>query len=306
MQFAGDANVNPRAATWRDANGEIRGTAWAGTMCLFPRKPTKLKAVSAAGGELWVVIVESHELLVRGVAHQLRRRARGVCWQGFISLDDQHVALISTAPPHTWLPRDKPAGVRWPWSKLLLHRGKRAWAGATVGMLTPRDEEHEGINRFYIRALPPAEKEVWRIETRGGISRNKPEVWRGTRAVRGNVALVPPEAWKPPKRPRRRKQPTLMIAGVHRTPESIGEAIKSLMAGAELANPTPTAAGVRRPAALTLKVIDAAKPHPPSRKENRSYFDRGVTKDLNYSKDETYAEWGARMAKFAKDHPRDG
>ena len=340
MQLAGDAGVSPYAATLRNVDGEIVGTTWAGTMCEHPRRPWKLAAVSADGERETVLRCHACDGCLefdrRRLVERLRKFAEplegGVClhvlrfteprtnsdlrsvrrrmhvkpWPGFLGISPQAAVLVTPKrPSRADLSMLSSHGLCASF-KLSTTSSKLIWRKPTAGMLLPRQTWGRHTKRYYFKGLPAAERERWGILTRGGIRSRHRQFGRGVRAVAGDVALMPPAIWRS-GRPERAKKQTDKLRDVPRKrPRSDMEALGQVLAGMGVAPLPLTARGASRAPALTLKFDAAAKPHPPLLKRIDHSFDRGVTKDVNPTKPESYLEWGERMAAKARERDRGG
>lgn len=281
------------AATLRSAAGEVLGTTWGGTVCWFPRKPSMLAAVSADGrGEtvircgwcpgcreldrrrlarriaahfehskeiLWLVIVECPLREQSKCVYRLRRRVT-VNWRsGFFRISSGAVALIAAGTK----PNLRASGSRYGYygqcSKIRRSRGLRAWNLVTAGLLRSRDEWGEQRKRFYWRGLAPAERDRFEVTTRGGLSKRHAGHSRGVRAIRGDVGIYPPEAWRPPRLNRRRGPESRRTAAPDRLSPAIADLIQRVLhQPAPRQSPVIAAAAKPRPSALACQV-DAAR-----------------------------------------------
>jgi hypothetical protein len=214
------------AATWRNQEGAIVGSTFGGTMCWMPIKPWSLRIsreddllivpcgecpgclefyrrrladrlrskYPACGSALYLIRIyapiEHHAALSR----KLHRR-RGVELEpGFIRLGATSFAVLSHVKRLPPLALDGVA-LETRTEAIRLSRGRRAWRSATSGMLVAREAYGDDVNRFYIRGLPPAEKETWDVLKQAGAKgysrASSPRVWK-----RGNLVLVPPSVWQ--------------------------------------------------------------------------------------------------------------
>jgi hypothetical protein len=151
-------------------------------------------AASDSPRPLWFVRIyapiEQHAALSR----KLHRR-RGVELEpGFIRLGATSFAVLSHVKRLPPLALDGVA-LETRIEAIRLSRGRRAWRSATSGMLVAREAYGDDLNRFYLRGLPPAEKESWDVHTQSGAKgysrASSPRVWKA-----GNLILVPPEVWQ--------------------------------------------------------------------------------------------------------------
>lgn len=238
-------NQATRAATWRNARGEIIGYTYPGTVCDSPRKPYRLKitrdgfehiircgacpgcveldrirlerqlyarysgasAHAAARGTsalensattvkhrsagYYVVRVYAPLGKQARLAHALHRR-RGLDLEpGFWRLGARSFALLTRGLDALRRVLAK-TGVECRAEPLRLSRGRRAFRPLTAGLQVAREIYGEQTNRWYVRGLPPREKETWAVARIGhyvAFDRR-----RGPRARRADGAtLHPPE-----------------------------------------------------------------------------------------------------------------
>lgn len=224
--MVGEASGRAFAATWRTEQGEVVGTTFGGTMCLWPRKPWRIRfsgdgfegvircgecpgclefdrrrladRLQAKYGEgkgamfivrIWAPL-DSHA----AISHALHRRRGLELEPGMWRLGASSFALLSRE-------RNRVsgllllAGVKHRVEPLRLSRGRRAWRVLTAGLIVAREIYGEQRNRFYARGLPAADRQKWEVKKLGSYKSYSraasPRAWTGRRLV-----LVPPEVWQ--------------------------------------------------------------------------------------------------------------
>lgn len=201
FNYAPDA----QAALLRSSTGEIVGTTWSGTMCLWPRKPSQFAMVSGDGDDqviarchfcpgcreydrrtlarrlqdkygtmtidLWLMIVPCARSLQPALSARVRR-TRKFRVQGFYRMGaDACAFLVLGAKPLPAAVRSL-RGRRVQVHRIRRKRGLRAWALLTAGMLRERAEYGEWKNRFYHRGLPASTRDrAWTFSAAGGIAK---------------------------------------------------------------------------------------------------------------------------------------
>lgn len=266
--------MNARAATFRDLTGAVVGATWGGTICWFPRRPSKLVAVSERGdaehvircgwcpgcreldrrrladrliqwaakvtGDLWLVIIDVPLRLQSTIAAKLKRTASLASACGFYRLDENSFAMIVAGRRPQVLLRRSLYSLKTSARRIARSRGRRAFNLVTSGILYSRDLWGQWRNRFYHRGLPRLERDRWLVSTAGGIRKRHAATGIGVRGVRGDVSLYPPAAWMPPRLARRSGP----VDRRTRDPIQIGNVITDLL---EQARRQP-ARGVQSPA----------------------------------------------------------
>lgn len=226
---------NAQAALLRSSTGEIVGTTWAGTMCLWPRKPSQYllagdkdddqviaRCFNCPGcrefdrrvlarrlhdryadvvADLWLVIVQCPRLLQPVLSRNLRR-SRHFKVQGFYRLGADACAFIAVgSKPQPWrarVLRRRQVQVH----RIRRRRGLRAWAMLTAGMLRERAEYGQWLNRFYHRGLPARSRDrAWTFSSAGGIGKRH--------QVAGEDQLRAPARWR--RGPRAARGEVLLI-----------------------------------------------------------------------------------------------
>jgi hypothetical protein len=225
------------AATFRDRDDCIVGLTDASTICWAPRRPSRFAAVSEDGTEgtilrcgdcagcreldrrrlvsrlcahyektkevSVIVFRESHLSRVKNMVRRLGRIARCGVRRRWIRSGPGGVALIvdkaRSELPATIGSNDAISEI----IRVFPANRPYAWRYATRGMLIPRSDYGEQVNRFYHRGLPKAERRDWHVDTRRGIGKLSGLHRQGIRAFRGEIGLYPPEAWHVPRLVRR-------------------------------------------------------------------------------------------------------
>jgi hypothetical protein len=251
--------TSPRALQFRDGDGRVLGTTWGGTTCLNPRPMSKYAAVSEDGEQehcipcrdcpgcreflrrelckaldthfattsedLWLVIVECPLSSQAQLSCRLHRLS-GVAFEpSFYRLGDTMFALIARGPRPRRRALSTLSGSRFTVRKVERGRGLRAWATLTWGVLTPRSQYGQNINRYYHRGLPRFERQKWIVRKRGGIKARHPWVGRGIIAVRGDVGLYRADEPTLPRMQRR----TSPAPRPSSTPTSVGQIVLGML-----------------------------------------------------------------------------
>lgn len=163
--------------------------------------------------------IERHAVLSR----LLHRRRCLELEPGFIRLGASSFAVLSRERAFSSLSLQR-AGLRFTIEPIRFSRGRRAWRTATSGMLVARDAYGEDLNRWYLRGLPPAEKESWDVRTKSGAKgysrASSPRVWKS-----GNLVLVPPEIWRLGRADRRTLRRDLGSAS---SPEEVARVVEKV------------------------------------------------------------------------------
>jgi hypothetical protein len=221
-----------RAALLRDESGELVGTTWGGTVCWFPRRPRQFAAVERDTGaesvlrcgfcagcrelerqwlcarlcekyqsleeELWLIVVDAPQSEHASISRSLLRRRKLRIERALYRLGSDSCAFLTRGAKPT-IPSSLALRFKVAVHRVRKSRGKRAWALLTAGMLRPRDDYGEWVNRFYHRGLPPRPREFhFAVATRGGISRRH-ATSRYARAWKDGIAIEPPAAWRLPR-----------------------------------------------------------------------------------------------------------
>jgi hypothetical protein len=227
VEFHGEA-VERRdyAATWRDQGGQVAATTWAGTMCLHPRLPGRLR-IEHAGfshilrcGEcegcinfdrrrlqdrlyahyqyrsegLWLVRIFADTSVQSALCHNLHRRPALALEPGFFRFGPDSVGILAgaKAPIKAAL---KAAGYKFRVYTVYLHRGARAFFPLTSGLRVAREAYGAQVKRYYARGLEAAERESWelvRLPYQKGYSwRTSPRAWTDD-----GLELHPPEVFQ--------------------------------------------------------------------------------------------------------------
>jgi hypothetical protein len=341
MQPIGQAaTVNPRAPTWRNAAGEIVATSDPSTFCFGTFKPARLTAVSADGsilrslrcrkcgacleldrrilakrlakhfepveGELWTVSIACRRSNSVNLARAFRHAGIANTADGFLRNGPSVITLIAigSKPNCRQWARDHAASVVV--TKLKRSRGSRGWRGVCAGMLTTRDDYGEQTNRYYWRGLPAAETEHWQIERGRVLRHRRPEFGPGVRVVNRDLGLIAPEAWRPLRIVKRKAPESAPAVRVNQPLTAIGASLERVLPGIALANSTVNRAPAQA-GALVPVVSVAAKPPPTIPKdESFTLVKREAIQVPSPTKRESYAEWGERMAKRARERDRGG
>lgn len=261
-------------ATWRDRDGQVVSTTWAGTMCRFPVMPWRLRIEREgythivrcgecrecreferrrlAGrlcerypdkeAKLWVVRIWVDQRHHQRFARSIHRRPGLELEPGFWRMGPSSLAVIAREkrPLRTLLMR---LGLRSTIARVRLGRGRRAWRDLTAGLLVSREVYGEEVKRWYSRGLPAAERKDWTVVKakfgKGYDSASSPRAWKGD-----NLILVPPDAWA---MYRIRKRDVLRDLALARTPEmAAGIAELSQTLGAALSIDRPREARPKR------------------------------------------------------------
>ena len=284
------------AATWRDPQGEIVGTTYGGTMCEAPRGPNILRL----GRGDWTIVARCREcrgcieferrrladrliakypdrkrrlFLLRVYAplsehavlsHKLHRRRSLKLEPGFFRLGLTSFGLIARSKPFTPL-FGEGRGLTARVEPIRLARRRRAWRAITAGLVVVRSVYGEQVNRWYVRGLPPAEREKWEVIKLGAHSphgrRSGPRVWAGERVV-----LVPPEVWRLPRASRRDLRGLLARAA---SPEAVA-AIMELAANVGSARSLQSSSNRAAEGRLSAEAVQAWYARNAARKAEKS------------------------------------
>jgi hypothetical protein len=239
---------NPVAATWRDPSFKPIATSDARTMCYFPRRPGRLRAVRDGftsvlrcrdcpgcyefdrrrlaarlqahyqnfTAQLWCARIrapaEDHSRLSRN----LHRRSALALEPGLYRCGPSSFQVLGRDEK---LLRAALSELERPFRlwRVRLGRGRATWSRLTAGLLVSRAQYGEQTKRWYVAGLKPAEKLTWNIDRipyeKGYDPRSSPRAWS-----EGELALVPPAAWA--LRPRDRRTVRNMYAHAS-DPESV-------------------------------------------------------------------------------------
>ena len=266
--------VNPRAATFRDAAGEVIATTWGGTWCWHPLNPTKWATTSEDGEDahiircrqcpgcleldrreladrleatfkeevdkLWVVMVEVNAVEVARFAASLSRISSLWRTWGWCRIGASRIAIVVAGRKPTLFASRLCVGRKVSLFRVPRSRGRRAWRELTAGVLYSRAVYGENANRWYIRGLKrvPRTKRVgvWR----GRVKLTHPEMGRGVAGARAGVSIHAPEAYRPPRLLKRAAHNRGRFAGVGSAPEPIAAVLANLpfsTSSADSANP---------------------------------------------------------------------
>ncbi len=333
-QHPKSAEVEPHRASIRSLDGEVVGSTDASTICWAPRKPSAFAAYDERGrehvircgwcggcreferrrltkrlvalyrdfdGDLWLVVIPCALEFQSALCARLHRNRPIEFDPGFYRLGADRIALIVRgAKPDLHRVRALAnAGAKA--VKVLRSRGQRAWRPLTLGMLRSRDEYGEQRKRFYHRGLPKAERETWRVTTRGGLRKRHPQLRIGVRAFDGCEAIYPPKAWQPIRVVRRRGPIVKRIAKT--TPiAAVLEKMMPRLAGATLAIRSLSPRG------------EAAHFEMTGSRASRNFIISPQSRSLNSIKGASYisslqsspsyfADWAERMRQKARDGP---
>lgn len=192
--------------------------------------------------------IEHHAALSR----KLHRRRGLQLEPGFIRLGATSFAVLSHVkrlPPLSL--RGEVLETRT--EPIFLSRGRRAWRSATGGMLVAREAYGEQRNRWYIRGLPRAEKESWKVLSQSGekgYSRSSdPRVWKSSKLV-----LVPPEVWRLGRGDRRTIRRDLGRAS---DPEAVGRVMAMVSALASRKSQSSLIGPAARPVLTREQVLES-------------------------------------------------
>ena len=254
--------VNPRAATFRDAAGEVIATTWGGTWCWHPLNPTKWATTSEDGEDahiircrqcpgcleldrrkladrleatfkeevdnLWVVMVEVNAVEVARFAASLSRISSLWRTWGWCRIGANRIAIVVAGRKPNLRASRLCDGRKVSLLRVLRSRGRRAWRELTAGILYSRAVYGENANRWYIRGLKrvPRTKRVgvWR----GRVKLTHPEMGRGVAGTRAGVSIHAPEAYRPPRLLKRAAHNRGRFAGVGSSPEPIAAVLANL------------------------------------------------------------------------------
>jgi hypothetical protein len=267
-------SVNPRAATFRDAAGEVIATTWGGTWCWHPLNPTKWATTSEDGEDahiircrecpgcleldrreladrleatfkeevdnLWVVMVEVNAVEVARFAAALSRISNLWKTWGWCRIGANRIAIVVAGRKPSWRVSRLCVGRKVSLCRVLRSRGRRAWRELTAGVLYSRSVYGKNANRWYIRGLKrvPRTKRVgvWR----GRVKLTHPEMGRGVAGTRAGVSIHAPEEYRPPRLLKRAAHNRGRFAGVGSAPEPIAAVLANLpfsTSSTDFANP---------------------------------------------------------------------
>ena len=263
---ADDTEMNTRAATFRDSDHRVVRTTWAGSMCLAPRRPSLLAAVSDDGrrahglpcgrcsgcmvfqrmrlarrlvnhygkseDQLWSVEVKCAADFQQRLFRLVRRTAMSCELRGWVRLGRTGVALIVAASVNPGLAIRLATGCSSRCGRIVRPSRKRAWRAVTRGLLVDRHEYGEQVNRWYHRGLAPAERDAWTIAKRGGVRSRNSWARAGARATADGVALYAPEDWRPTLIPRRKGPLRRRAFGPRSGVAAIADILQETFAGA--------------------------------------------------------------------------
>lgn len=254
--------INPRAATFRDAEGRVVGTTWGGTWCWHPINPSKYATVSEDGEDvhiircrecpgcleldrrlladrlmatfceevrsIWVVMVEASMEMAARICLSLRRTLKWSRVWGWCRIGGSHIAIV-VAGQKPFVPVVRLwHGLKVSLIRVSKTRKRRAWRGVTAGILYSRSVYGENVNRWYIRNLKNVER-VKRVAVWRGSGRSShPEMLAGVAGVRAGVSIHPPEAYRPPRLVKRRSHGVGRFARARGNVEPIGAVLADL------------------------------------------------------------------------------
>jgi hypothetical protein len=329
---------NDRAATFRNSQGEVIGTTWAGTVCWYPRKPSMLAAVSADGKRETALpcgfCSGCRELTRQRLAHRLVKHYSDVkepLWLLEVTCPSSRMSRLfrSLRPTTTfqgyagWA-RNGSTGVaiivkgareavparlfaKFPTTRcqrLSKPQRTKTWWNFTRGVLVSRDEYGGQVNRFYHRGLPPAETEKWGVVTRGGIRKRHAAVGVGVRAVDGDVSLHPPTAWLLPRLLKRKGPESKRISALAQFGTILGSLLDNLP-GKSTREPSTINQQARVSAPSYSSMPGMVSPKAPASLKTRPLVPKGMGyRSSNQPVSEKYLEWGRRMAEKARARER--
>ena len=200
---------------------------------------------------LWLIRIYAPLSEHAALSHKLHRRPRLNLEPGFFRLGLTSFGVLARSKegsPRIQLDRGLDARVE----PIRLARGRRAWRAITAGLVVLRSVYGEQVKRWYVRGLPPAEREKWeviKLVKNSPHGRNSgPRVWAGSRVV-----LVPPEVWRLPRASRRDIRGLLARAA---TPEAVAS-IMELVAGVVRDRSLQSSVQPRAEGALTREQVVA-------------------------------------------------
>lgn len=155
-----------------------------------PEKTDRRRAPASA---LFLIRIWAPRERHAAICHRLHRRHGIELEPGMYRLGTGSFAVLGRSrvtPPL----RAALEGLEYRVEPIHLRRGRRAWRALTAGILVTREAYGEQVKRWYVRGLPPAERESWDVVK---LSAYKPyNRFRSPRAwTSGNLVLVPPEIW---------------------------------------------------------------------------------------------------------------
>jgi hypothetical protein len=160
-------------------------------------------AASAANKSslLWLIRIYAPLSEHAALSHKLHRRRSLELEPGFFRLGLTSFGVIARSKEG--FPRiNQGLGLNVRVEPIRLSRGRRAWRAITAGLTVVRAVYGKQVNRWYVRGLPPAEREKWEVVKLVKNSpygrKTGPRVWAGDRVV-----LVPPDVWRLPRAARR-------------------------------------------------------------------------------------------------------
>ena len=128
------------------------------------------------------------------LSHKLHRRRGLELEPGFFRLGNKSLALLSREMTSIKSIL-KQLGLEHRIERVRLNRKRRAWRVITAGVLIARDVYGEQVKRWYVRGLPPAEKNSWEVDKH---AIQKP--WQRATGARARtlrkLILVPPAVWR--------------------------------------------------------------------------------------------------------------
>lgn len=262
--------VSDKAATWRDSSGQVEATADPATMCWYPRRPGRLRAVDAGDARALrcracpgCYELEMRELAERlhlkyanstallyyawipapaddqaGRNHNFHRRAGLQLESGLLRNGRTSIALLSERKrPLEVLRRELKADFHIQY--ISVKRGIVAFRPLAQGLLVSRRTYGEQVKRFYIRRLPKLERRSFTIDRipyeKGYDVRSGPRAWRAD-----GRALFPPEIWRLQNRDRRRVRNLLALAPNGECVQAVMKLVTAVAAGSSLTLNQPT------------------------------------------------------------------
>ena len=256
---------SPIAGTWRDPSSVPIATTDARTMCYFPLRPGRLRAVRDGfavplrcrdcpgcfeldrrrlaarlqahyqdhTGELWRARIRAPREEHSRLSRNLHRRSSlalepGLfrCGPGAFQVLGRDEKALRAALAELGRPHRV-----W---RVRLGRGRATWSAVTAGLVVSRQQYGEQTKRWYVAGLKPLEKLTWSIDRipyeKGYDRRRSPRAWTDD-----GRALYPPEFWAFQKRDRR----TVRNMYAHASdPESV-EAVLQVVATVAASLPSP-------------------------------------------------------------------
>lgn len=217
---------------------------------------------------LWLVRIYAPLERHAAICHALHRRPRLQLEPGMYRLGTTSFGLLARSP--TEIQRAlKRLRLEHRVESIRLSRRRRAWRAITAGIAVARAAYGEQVKRWYVKGLPPAEKESWDVVKMPKGSHyqrtSSPRAWS-----RANLVLVPPELWRMRRCDRRSLLATMAKASSPEAAAFVTSVVSSLAQARRMQSPViasskprPSREAMMRQFEHVARVADVARASEP-------------------------------------------